>query len=43
MHISKKQLAEDWLNEIKSVYNNWYCLRDVGLCGNKVHSLYLFI
>jgi len=33
-HISNGQLAEDWLNEIKSDYNNWYCLRDTGLCGS---------
>ena len=30
---SKKELAEDWLNEIKSIDNTWACLRDAGLCG----------
>lgn len=32
--ISNKQLAEDWLNEIKSDCNYWECLRDAGLCGS---------
>eukprot|EP00475_Leptophrys_vorax_P016991 TRINITY_DN2349_c0_g1_i7.p1 TRINITY_DN2349_c0_g1~~TRINITY_DN2349_c0_g1_i7.p1 ORF type:complete len:644 (+),score=147.85 TRINITY_DN2349_c0_g1_i7:80-2011(+) len=33
-HISNKQLAEDWLNEIKSSSNRWKCFRDAGLCGS---------
>jgi hypothetical protein len=33
-HISKEQIAKDWLNEIKSDDNNWDCLRDAGLCGS---------
>jgi hypothetical protein len=32
-HISNKQLAEDWLNEMKSVDNSWFFPRDAGLCG----------
>jgi len=33
-NISKKELAKDWLNEIKSDENNWACLHDAGLCGS---------
>jgi hypothetical protein len=33
-HISTKQLAEDWLNVIKSPLNDWKCFRDAGLCGS---------
>jgi hypothetical protein len=32
--ISNKQLAEDWLNEIKYRNNNWLSLRNAGLCGS---------
>jgi hypothetical protein len=32
--ISVKQLAEDWLNEIKSRDNSWLSLRNAGLCGS---------
>jgi hypothetical protein len=32
-YISNKQLAEDWLNEMKSVDNNWSFPRDAGICG----------
>ncbi len=37
-HVSKEQLAKDWLNEIKSNRNHLSCLRDAGLCGSLFSS-----